>query len=118
MRSGIILPLLGLAWMLLPAPAGAGAGRLPPIQIRVPDEVPATEPAPAGEDYDDLFDQGLLLFKYHEFKAARALLERAHALAPGDPELLLVLGIACFRTGDAARAEPLLRQVASSAADG
>ena len=45
-------------------------------------------------------------------------LERAIALAPGEPRVLDTLGVARLKTGDAGRAVPILRRAARSSING
>jgi tetratricopeptide (TPR) repeat protein len=51
------------------------------------------------------------LLDQQDFKGALPLLERAHALMPGDFSVFSALGVALLRTGEHARALPVLRQV-------
>ncbi len=82
--------------------------RAQPGQGALRDPYPMRAPVPTEE----LLDKGLSLFKARRFAAAAALLERARARDPGDVDVLLLLGIAYYRTGDNGRAEPLLKRAA------
>lgn len=65
--------------------------------------------APAFAD-DDAFERGLARFQAEDFAGALPLLEQAHAVAPRDADIALLLGIAYYRVQARERAVPLLAQ--------
>jgi tetratricopeptide (TPR) repeat protein len=71
--------------------------------------------APAmAQDASEL-ERGIARFQAGDFAASIAPLAAAHASEPADLDTSLLLGIAYYRTGDAARARPLLLAAAGSA---
>jgi hypothetical protein len=75
--------------------------------------LPSTVPAWADADPTAL-EQGVARFAAHDFAGAIGSLARAHAEAPTDAEVALLLGIAEYRVGHPAIAEPLLALAATS----
>jgi tetratricopeptide (TPR) repeat protein len=74
----------------------------------------AALPAAASADADADLERGLARFQAGEFSAAIDPLMAAHAADPSDLDTALLLGIAYYRCGDAARARPLLVAAARS----
>ncbi len=64
--------------------------------------------APAFADASDDLERGVARFQAGEFSAAIEPLAAAHAADPADLDTALLLAIAYYRAGDAARARPLL----------
>lgn len=87
-----------------------GAAALPcPVHAR------ARARARAAAPQADPLAEGLALFRQRRFADAIPRLERALRARPADADIQLLLGIACYRTGDLQRAEGLLTQAAASA---